>query len=143
MKQVYVVGMGPGGEEQMTLQARKVLEQCEVIIGYTVYVELLKKILPDKEYQTTPMRQEEERCRMAFEEARKGKQTAMVCSGDAGVYGMSGLMLEIQAEYPDVSVKPVPGVTAALAGSALLGAPLVHDFAVISLSYLLTHWETI
>ena len=79
--------MGPGGEEQMTLQARKVLEQCEVIIGYTVYVELLKKILPDKEYQTTPMRQEEERCRMAFEEARKGKQTAMVCSGDAGVYG--------------------------------------------------------
>ena len=82
----------------MTLQARKVLEQCEVIIGYTVYVELLKKILPDKEYQTTPMRQEEERCRMAFEEARKGKQTAMVCSGDAGVYGMSGLMLEIQAK---------------------------------------------
>ena len=67
MKQVYVVGMGPGGEEQMTLQARKVLEQCEVIIGYTVYVELRKKILPDKEYQTTPMRQEEERCRMAFE----------------------------------------------------------------------------
>ena len=143
MKQVYVVGMGPGGEEQMTLQARKVLEQCEVIIGYTVYVELLKKILPDKEYQTTPMRQEEERCRMAFEEARKGKQTAMVCSGDAGVYGMSGLMLEIQAEYPDVSFKPVPGVTAALAGSALLGAPLVHDFAVISLSDLLTPWETI
>lgn len=127
----------------MTLQARQVLEQSDVIIGYTVYAELLKKILPDKEYLTTPMRQEEERCRMAFKEAQKGRQTAVVCSGDAGVYGLSGLMLEIREEYPDVSVKVVPGVTAALAGSALLGAPLVHDFAVISLSDLLTPWETI
>lgn len=142
-KQIYVVGMGPGGARQMTFEARQVLEQCEVIVGYTVYVDLLKEIFPDKEYLDTPMRQEVKRCRMAFEEAEKGRKAAMVCSGDAGVYGMSGLMLEIGEEYPDISVEVVPGVTAALAGSALLGAPLVHDFAVISLSDLLTPWETI
>ena len=89
------------------------------------------------------MRQEAQRCRLAFEEAKKGKKVAMVCSGDAGVYGMSGLMLEIGAEYPDCEVKVVSGVTAALAGGAVLGAPLMHDFAVISLSDLLTPWEKI
>lgn len=143
MNVVYVVGMGPGSREQMTLQAWQALEQSEVIVGYTVYVDLLRELLPDKEYLTTPMRREEERCRMAFEEAGKGRRVAMVCSGDAGVYGMSGLMLELGGEYPEVLVKVVPGVTAALAGGALLGAPLVHDFAVISLSDLLTPWELI
>lgn len=77
------------------------LESCDVIVGYTVYAELMKKMLPEKMYLTTPMRQEAERCRLAFEEAQKGKKVAMVCSGDAGVYGMSGLMLEIGEEYPD------------------------------------------
>lgn len=143
MNQVYVVGMGPGSGDQMTVQARKVLESCDLIVGYTVYVDLLKEILPDKEYLTTPMRQEVERCRMAFEEAQKGKTVAMVCSGDAGVYGMSGLMLELGTEYPDCSVEVISGVTAALAGGAVLGAPLMHDFAVISLSDLLTPWEKI
>lgn len=140
---IWVVGTGPGDEGQMTRQAREVLERCEVIVGYTVYVELMKKIWPDKEYLSTPMRQETERCRMAFEEAGKGRRVAMVCSGDAGVYGMAGLMLELAEEYPDCTVEIVPGVTAALAGVALLGAPLGHDFAVISLSDLLTPWETI
>lgn len=143
MNQIYVIGMGPGSADQMTLRAWRILKQCDVIVGYTVYVDLLKNALPDKEYLTTPMRREVERCRMAFEEAQKGRTVAMVCSGDAGVYGMSGLMLELGAEYPDCRVEVVAGVTAALAGGAVLGAPLMHDFAVISLSDLLTPWETI
>lgn len=140
---IYVVGIGSGSEGQITRQAQVVLEECDVIIGYTVYVDLLKGWLPEKEYLTTPMTQEVERCRMAFEEAGKGRRAAMVCSGDAGVYGMAGLMLELAKEYPDCTVEVVPGVTAALSGGALLGAPLGHDFAVISLSDLLTPWEVI
>ena len=136
--ELYVIGMGPGREEKMTLEALQALEACDTIVGYTVYVDLLKMRFPDKEYMTTPMRQETRRCRMAFEEAQKGKRVAMVCSGDAGVYGMSGLMLELGREYPDCQVTVISGVTAALAGAALLGAPLMHD-----LSDLLTPWEKI
>ncbi|MCD8083192.1 MAG: precorrin-3B C(17)-methyltransferase [Clostridiales bacterium] len=140
---VWVVGMGPGGGLQMTAEAARVLKQCDVIVGYTVYVSLLRELFPEKEYRTTPMCREMERCRMAFEEARGGKTVAMVSGGDAGVYGMSGLMLELSAEYPDCTVRVVPGVTAALAGAAVLGAPLMHDFAVISLSDRMTPWEKI
>ena len=140
---VYVVGMGPGNFDQMTFEARKALEQSDVIVGYTVYVDLLREYFPEKQFLTTPMRKEVERCRMAFEEARKGQCVAMVCSGDAGVYGMSGLILELQEEYPECQVEVISGVTAALAGVAVLGAPLMHDFAVISLSDLLTPWEKI
>lgn len=143
MNQIYVVGMGPGGREQMTMEAYHVLEQCDVLAGYTVYVDLLREIFPQKEYLETPMRRELERCRLAFEACRKEKRVAMVCSGDAGVYGMAGLMLELGTEYPDCEVHVIPGVTAALAGAAVLGAPLMHDFAVISLSDLMTPWETI
>ena len=143
MNKVYVIGMGPGAYEQMTIAAVKALESCDVIVGYTVYVELLKKYFPDKEYKTTPMRKEPERCRMAFEEAEKGHATAMVCSGDSGIYGMAGLMYEIGEEYPEVEIEVIPGVTAALGGSAVLGAPLGHDCALISLSDLLTPWELI
>lgn len=143
MNQIYVVGMGPGSAEQMTIEAQQVLASCDLIVGYTVYVELLRDTFPEKEFLTTPMRQEVDRCRMAFEEAEKGKTVAMVCSGDAGVYGMSGLMLELSETYPDCEVRVVSGVTAALAGGAVLGAPLMHDFAVISLSDLLTPWEKI
>ena len=107
MNQVTVVGIGPGGRDQMTIKAWQTLEQSEVIVGYTVYVELIKELLPEKEYRTTPMRREEDRCRMAFEEARKGRRVAMVCSGDGGVYGMSGLMLTLGTEYPDISVEMV------------------------------------
>ena len=140
---VYVVGMGPGNFDQMTFEARKALEQSDVIVGYTVYVDLLREYFPEKQFLTTPMRKEVERCRMAFEEARKGQCVAMVCSGDAGVYGMSGLILELQEEYSECQVEVISGVTAALAGGAVLGAPLMHDFAVISLSDLLTPWEKI
>lgn len=142
MSKLYVVGIGPGAYEDMTIRAINALENCAVIVGYTVYVDLVKENFPDKEFLTTPMRQEIERCRMAFEQA-KTKDTAMICSGDAGVYGMSGLILEIGAEYPEVTVAIIPGVTAALSGAAVLGAPLMHDFAVISLSDLLTPWEQI
>ena len=138
MKKLYVVGMGPGDHDSMTIRADRVLRECDVIVGYTVYVELAEQYYPEKEFLTTPMRRETERCRLAFSEASKGRTTAMICSGDAGVYGMAGLILEIGREYPGVSVEIVPGVTAASSGAAVLGAPLMHDFAVISLSDLLT-----
>ena len=143
MKKLYVVGMGPGDHDSMTIRADRVLRECDVIVGYTVYVELAEQYYPEKEFLTTPMRRETERCRLAFSEASKGRTTAMICSGDAGVYGMAGLILEIGREYPEVSVEIVPGVTAASSGAAGLGAPLMHDFAVISLSDLLTPWEQI
>lgn len=142
-KKIYVVGIGPGGYDQMTIRAASVLEQCDIIVGYTVYVDLIAAHFPDKEMLTTPMRQEEKRCRMAFEEAAKSRQVAMICSGDAGVYGMAGLIYEVGVDYPEVEVEIVSGVTAALSGGAILGAPLMHDFAVISLSDLLTQWELI
>ena len=143
MNKIYVTGLGPGAEDQMTIRARKVLERCPVIIGYTVYIDLIRDLFPGKIFLTTPMRREADRCRMAFEEAEKGQDVALVCSGDAGIYGMAGLICEIGKEYPETEIEIVPGLTAASAGAALLGAPLMHDFAVISLSDLLTPWETI
>ena len=143
MGKIYVTGLGPGAADQMTQKARKVLEHCPVIVGYTVYIDLIREDYPDKRYLSTPMRKETERCRMAFEEAEKGNDVAMVCSGDAGIYGMAGLILEIGKDYPKTEVEIVPGITAASGGAAVLGAPLMHDFAVISLSDLLTPWETI
>lgn len=140
---IYVVGMGPGEFEGMTIRAERVLKSCDTIVGYTVYVDLAKQYFPEKEFLTTPMRKEVDRCHLAFDEAEKGKTVAMICSGDAGVYGMAGLMLEIGQKHPQVSVEIVPGVTAALSGAAVLGAPLIHDFCVISLSDLLTPWEKI
>ena len=143
LNKIYVVGMGPGAYEEMTVRAVKTLEECEVIVGYTVYVDLLKEHFPGKEFMTTPMRQEVQRCRMAFESAATGKKTAMVCSGDAGIYGMAGLMYELGEEFPQVEIEVVPGVTAAIGGSAVLGAAVGHDCALISLSDLLTPWEVI
>ena len=140
---LYVVGMGPGEKKQMTGQALEVMEQCQVIAGYTVYVELVRGLFPHKEFLTTAMTREEERCRKAFDCCMEGKNTAMICSGDAGVYGMAGLILELAEQYPGVSVRTVPGITAACAGAAVLGAPLRHDFAVISLSDRLTPLEVI
>ena len=143
MNKLYVVGIGPGAYEDMTIRAAKVLEQCDVIIGYTVYVDLVRQHFADKKFLTTPMKQEIERCEMAFSEAEAGHTTAMICSGDAGVYGMSGLLYEMGARYPEVALEVIPGVTAATAGAAVLGAPLMHDFCLISLSDLLTPWEKI
>ena len=143
MNKIYVVGLGPGADRQMTIYAEDVLRRCPIIVGYTVYVDLVKEKYPGKQFLTTPMRQEVKRCRMAFEEAQKGVDVAMICSGDAGIYGMAGLMYEVGRDYPEVELEVVPGITAASGGAAVLGAPLMHDFAVISLSDLLTPWEKI
>lgn len=143
MGKVYVVGIGPGGAEQITPQAREAMARADVLCGYTVYIDLVQPLFPEKEVYTTPMTQERERCRWAMEAARAGRNAAMLCSGDAGVYGMAGPLLQLCPEFPEVEVEVVPGITAALSGAAVLGAPLMHDFCVISLSDLLTPWETI
>ena len=140
---IYVVGMGPGKEEMMTQEALNILEWADTIIGYTVYLKLLGERFQEKELLSTPMRQETKRCQLAYEEAMKGKKVAFICSGDAGVYGMASLMYEIGKEYPEIELIVIPGITAASSGAAVLGAPLNHDFCVISLSDCLTPWEKI
>ena len=143
MSKLYVVGIGPGKRAGMTEEAVRALEESDVIVGYTVYVDLVKGYFPDKPVLTTPMRREVERVELALAEAAKGKTVAMVCSGDPGVYGMSGLAQELAERFPGVTVQTVPGVSAVLSGAAILGAPLMHDFAVISLSDLMTPWSVI
>ncbi len=140
---ISIVGTGPGDPRYLTREAAEVLDACDTIIGYQVYIDLLRGTYPDKEYLSTPMTQELQRCRMAYAKAAEGRQTALICGGDAGVYGLASLMLEIGEEYPEISVEIFPGITAATAGAALLGAPLTGDFAVISLSDRLTPWERI
>ena len=137
------VGLGPGGSADMTLRAWRALEQAEVIVGYTTYIKLIRDDFPQAELLATPMRGEVERCRMALERAAAGQRVAVVCSGDPGVYGMAGLLIELAQEYGGVEVEVVPGVTAACGGAALLGAPLMHDWCTISLSDLMTPWEVI
>ena len=143
MNKISVVGIGPGEYEQMTIKAAKALADSDVIVGYTVYVDLVKNHFPKKEFMTTPMKKEVDRCILAFDEAMKGKKVAMICSGDAGVYGMAGLMYEVGESYKGVELEIIPGVTAATGGGAVLGAPLIHDFCLISLSDLLTPWDKI
>lgn len=143
MSKLYVVGIGPGKFEGMTHEAAQALHESDVIVGYTVYVDLVKDRFPDKPFLTTPMRREVERVELALAEAAKGRTVAMVCSGDPGVYGMSGLCEELAVKHPGVEVVTVPGVSAVLSGAAILGAPLMHDFAVISLSDLMTPWAAI
>ncbi len=142
MGKLFLVGMGPGNPEHMTLAAEAAILQSDVLCGYTVYLQLLGDRYPDKETYTTPMRQELERCRWAVDRAAEGKTVAMLCSGDAGIYGMAGPVLELSKDR-NVEVEAVPGITAAVSGAAVLGAPLMNDFCVISLSDLLTPWETI
>lgn len=143
MARIRVVGIGPGDYREMTVRAVDALNACDVIVGYHVYVDLVKAHFPDKEFHTTPMRREVDRCKLALELAREGRDVAMICSGDAGIYGMAGLIYELLGDEGDIEVEVVGGLTAACSGAARLGAPLTHDFAVISLSDLLTPWETI
>lgn len=140
---IYVIGMGPGNEMAMTLEAKQALLACDAIVGYHVYLELLGEEFKNKELLSTPMKKEIERCRMCYELAQSGKKVAMICSGDAGVYGMAAPMYELLEEYPDCDLEVLPGITAASSGAAVLGAPINHDFCVISLSDLLTPWEVI
>ncbi|MBR4635500.1 MAG: precorrin-3B C(17)-methyltransferase [Clostridia bacterium] len=143
MGKLFIVGIGPGNYENMTVRADRALSESDTIIGYHVYVELVRGRWPEKEYLTTPMTREAERCRMALDEAKKGKTVALICSGDSGVYGMAGLVLELRGEDAGLEVEVIPGLSACISGAAILGAPLTHDFAVISLSDRLTEWELI
>ena len=143
MADLYVVGIGPGDGESLTGAARTALERASLICGYSVYVELLRPLYPEKAYYSTGMTGEMERCRTCLKRAAAGETVALVCSGDAGVYGMAGPVLELAPQYPGAAVTVIPGVTAALSGGALLGAPLGHDFCVISLSDRLTDWALI
>ena len=119
---LYIVGFGPGSYEQMTVEADRALQESDLIIGYTTYVDIIRPWFPGKEFLVTPMKQEKERCRIAIEEEKKGKKVSLVCSGDSGIYGMASLVYEL---------------------AALLGAPLSHDFLTVSLSDLLTPMEVI
>lgn len=138
-----VVGLGPGAGADLTGRAYEAIKNADLVVGYTAYIDLIREAFPDKEMCQTGMRREEDRCRMALEAAQNGKNVAVVCSGDSGVYGMAGLIYELARAFPAVTIDVVPGITAACGGAAVLGAPLTHDFAVISLSDLMTPWEKI
>ncbi len=141
---LIVVGFGPGSKGDMTLRAAEVIENADVVTGYTTYVKLLKEFFPEKEFKATGMLKEVDRCRMAIEDAMQGKTVAMVSSGDSGIYGMTGLIYQLAHEMnADIDIEAVPGVTAASSGAAILGAPLMHDVAIISLSDLMTPIEKI
>ena len=146
MGKIVVVGLGPGSMEQMTPRALKAIEEAQVVAGYTTYIKLIEPLLKDKEVIGTGMMQEVDRCKLAVKTASEGKDTAMVSSGDSGVYGMAGLILEIVETYPEETrpkVEIIAGLSAVNAAASVLGAPLMHDFAVISLSDRLTEWDLI
>ena len=139
---LFVVGMGPGNESGMTLAAHSAIAESDMIFGYTAYISIVQEFFPDKACTSTGMRQERERVELALKSAQT-RTTALVCSGDAQLYGMAGLAYELLAGFPGVEIEVIPGVSAAFSGGALLGSPLTHDLAVISLSDLLTPWEKI
>jgi len=141
---VYVVGLGPGGMEQMTSQAVQAIEASDTVVGYQVYINLIKDLVAAKEVISSGMRQEMERCETALSLAREGKTVSLVSSGDPGIYGMAGPLLELNSQQEDpVEVVVVPGITAASMAAAILGAPLMHDTVFISLSDHLTPWDII
>ncbi|MGI9860313.1 precorrin-3B C(17)-methyltransferase [Moorella naiadis] len=144
--ELMVIGLGPGQEGEMTARAREALERAQVIVGYRTYIDLIATLIAGREVVVNGMTGEVARCREAVARAAAGARVAIVSSGDPGVYGMAGLVLEILANHPcgqEIPVTIIPGVTAATAAAAALGAPLMHDFAVISLSDRLTPWEVI
>lgn len=139
MGKLYVIGIGPGGLEHMTFKARKAIEESEIIVGYTKYISMIKSIIEGKEVYSTGMRGEEQRCREALK-LSKDKTVALVSTGDSGIYGMAGLILEMrQHEYVEI----IPGITASSAAGSVVGAPLMHDNCNISLSDLMTPYEDI
>lgn len=138
---VLLVGIGPGDGGGITGHGKAALEQCDLMVGYTEYIKLASAMVPGKATFQTSMKEEEARIRYALEQGKAGKQVAVVCSGDPGVYGMAGLVFQLSDGSIPITV--IPGVTAANSGAALLGAPLGHDFAVVSLSDLLTPWDVI
>ena len=141
-----MVGIGPGHAVGLTIEARQAMENAEVVAGYHTYLELVPELIAGKEVIGSGMMQEVERCEAAVERARAGSRVAVISSGDPGIYGMAGLVLELVVKLPE-SVRPevriIPGVSAVGSAAAVLGAPLMHDFAVISMSDLMTPWELI
>lgn len=141
---LYVIGIGPGSQSMMTLEAIEAIRDADIIVGYKTYTHLVKALTTDKEVIKTGMCKEIERCQEALNLAVEGKKVALISSGDAGIYGMAGLILELVTKQKlDVEVKLIAGVTASTAAASLLGAPLMHDFCHISLSDLLTPWPVI
>ncbi|MWW75248.1 precorrin-3B C(17)-methyltransferase [Listeria monocytogenes] len=141
---IYVIGIGPGDKRLMTGEALQAIEDAEVIVGYVTYIKLIKELIKDKEVVKTGMRREIDRCQEAVDIALTGKKVAVVSSGDAGIYGMAGLVLELaEKSNPDLEVIVIPGITASIGAAAVLGAPIMHDFCHISLSDLMTPWEVI
>lgn len=145
---LYIVGIGPGGKEHLTVKAIRAIESSQVVVGYTGYIKLLSDMVDGKDVFSTGMTKEVDRCKFAIEMALSGKRVSLVCSGDSGVYAMAGLVLELvsrtyQSFEERAMLEIVPGVPAFVAASALLGAPLMHDFASISLSDRLTSWDMI
>lgn len=142
MNTLYIVGIGAAGGQTLTAEAFHILSECDLIVGYSVYIDLIKQQFPQKQYYTSSMTQEKKRVAYAIQQCQKGIQTAVISSGDSGVYGMASLAYEL-AESTDIEIQVIAGVTACLSGSAVLGAVLSHDFVVISLSDLMTPWELI
>ncbi|MCI6100721.1 MAG: precorrin-3B C(17)-methyltransferase [Selenomonas sp.] len=147
MAKITVIGIGPGSLMDMTPRAKQAIEDAQVVAGYHTYIKLVESLLEGKEVIGTGMMQEIDRCRMAVDKAAAGQETVVVSSGDAGVYGMAGLVLELVLQRPE-GERPefggtIAGISAVNAAASVLGAPLMHDFAVISLSNLLTPWELI
>lgn len=139
-----MVGIGPGSRDDITPRAIEALKASDVIAGYKTYLNLIKDVIGDKPVLSSGMGEERQRCEAALHEAAKGRVVSIVSSGDSGVYGMAGLVLELAENMNQkVAVEIIPGVPASCAASALLGAPIMHDHAVISLSDLLTPWELI
>ncbi|CCQ94759.1 Cobalt-precorrin-3B C(17)-methyltransferase [[Clostridium] ultunense Esp] len=140
MAKLYVIGIGPGGREHMTLKAVETIKKSDIIVGYTPYIDYLGDLVKGKEIYSTGMKGEIERCKLAIKKVKEGKNTAIISTGDAGLYGMAGPILELKE---DIEVEIIPGVTAAFSAASELGSPIMHDFASISLSDLLTPWEVI
>jgi precorrin-3B C17-methyltransferase len=144
MSRIYVVGIGPGSLEDMTYRAEKAIKNADVIIGYSTYIKLIKDYFPHKEFIESGMTKEVERCELVLKKAQEGKIVALISSGDSGIYGMAGIMLEVINKYcSSIPVEIIPGITAASSAASILGAPMMHDFAVISLSDLMTPLELI
>ena len=139
---IYAVGLGAGGINTMTPRAVEVVKSCDLVVGYTVYIDLIKNDFKNCQFYSTPMTKEVDRCRYAVKKAEEGFNVAVVCSGDSGVYAMASLIYELCMDN-NLEIEVVPGITAAISGGAILGAPISHDFAVISLSDLLTPYELI
>lgn len=139
---IYVVGIGPGNMEDISVRAYKTLKNVDVIAGYITYIDLIKDEFKEKEFYVSGMKKEIDRCEKVLELAKEGKTVALISSGDAGIYGMAGIMIEV-ALGSGIDVEVIPGITSSVAGASLVGAPLMHDQAIISLSDLLTDWEVI